>query len=334
MLLTARPLYDNAADARFFLRPHIWDSAMRAIDGGLNVAVLGARGAGKTTLLRQLQRELREQDRVVTFVDATAVADGLELAVRIRDAVRGGRMAALDQLQLMAAGVVAGEPPVAGAASRALMAVLAELADADPTTVLIDASGSAEAVYTLFGRMRDVLWQQDHRWVVAVDADDRATALKPPADAFFDVVLSLGQWSTADLVGLLIRRCDGSEAPVAQSFDKAAAGARGNPREALRILSEDAVRDRDSSDPLQARGVLLDDASRIGRPHGMLMAELLDRGQASASDQALQRTLGVTRARLSQLFGELAAHGLVTAENERSERPGRPRVIYRPNLQR
>jgi predicted ArsR family transcriptional regulator len=64
----------------------------------------------------------------------------------------------------------------------------------------------------------------------------------------------------------------------------------------------------------------------------MLMAELLDRGQASASDQALQRTLGVTRARLSQLLNELAAFGLVTAENERSEGPGRPRVIYRPDL--
>jgi energy-coupling factor transporter ATP-binding protein EcfA2 len=332
VLLTARPLYDNDADAQFFVRPRVWDSAIRAMDSGLNVAVLGARGAGKTTLLRQLQRQLREQDRRAAFVDATAVADGLELAIRIRDAVRGGSDTMIDQLRLMGMGVAPGETPVAGAASRALVTVLSQLESVEPTTVLVDASGSAEALYTLFGRMRDVLWQQDHRWVVAIDADDRATALKPPADAFFDSVLTLGEWPLVDLLALLTRRWEGVKAPVPESFDKAAAAAHGNPREALRILSEDTVRDRDSTDPLEARGRLLNEASGLGRPHGMLMAELLDRGQASASDQALQRTLGVTRARLSQLLNELAAFGLVTAENERSEGPGRPRVIYRPDL--
>ena len=77
-MLQARPLYDNEADARYFIEPQAAEPILRAIDGGLNAIVTGSRGAGKTTLLRQLQRRLRA-DRNVVFVDATAIGDPLEL---------------------------------------------------------------------------------------------------------------------------------------------------------------------------------------------------------------------------------------------------------------
>jgi DNA-binding MarR family transcriptional regulator len=179
--------------------------------------------------------------------------------------------------------------------------------------------------------MRDVLWQQPHTWVVAVNYDDRATALKPPADAFFDVVVSMPDWSTNDLTGLLVKRL--ADEPVARSvLTSVALNARGNPRTAIRALAQAVLEDRDPVESLSGRTKLLDEAAGLGRPHAMLMAELLDRGQASPSDADLQTALGLTRARLTQLLRELLDHDLVAADVARSEGPGRPRTVYRPRL--
>ncbi|MDQ3587173.1 MAG: hypothetical protein M3375_02315 [Actinomycetota bacterium] len=292
---------------------------------------MGPRGVGKTTLLRQLQRTLRDSGARIAFVDAAAVAEVVDLASRIRDALLG-QPASASSGASAAVEVFRSDPaPVAGA-SRALANLLRSIGEAEPTTLLLDGSGSAESVYALFGRMRDVLWQQEHRWVVSIDEGDRATALRPPADAFFDVVLTLEPWSLNDLVALLMRRAD-DESPLERDLViSAAAGANGSPREALRALADAVVNDRDPGELLSKRARLLDDASRLGRAPGTLMAELLDRGEASPSDELLQATLGVTRSRLTQLFRELLNAKLVVAETERTGGPGRPRTIYRPAL--
>ncbi len=333
MLLQARPLYDNLGDSQLFITPDAWSNVDRALERRLNVAVVGARGVGKTTLLRQLQLVLRDKGERVAFVDATAVGDTLELATRIRDALLG-QPSPLVANTRRTVGTLSGDPAPMAGASRALAEVLREIGEAEPAIVLVDASASAEAVYGLFGRMRDVLWQQEHRWVVAIEGTDRATALKPPADAFFDTVAVLDSWPINDLVDLLARRGD-PEGPWSRDLlVSAATGANGSPREALRILSDALVHDRDPSTLLDARGRLLDCASQLGRPAGMLMAELLDRGQASPSDKDLQDTLGVTRSRLTQLLHKMLEQELVTAESERADGPGRPRVVYRPALPR
>jgi hypothetical protein len=326
MLLGARPLYDNLGDFRLFRRPPAWGPILRAVERHLNVAVVGPRGVGKTSLLRQLQLTLREGSAErVTFVDATAVGDALELAARIRDALVGETSAPADRSR-------GGAAPLGGA-SRELAALLREIGQADPATILVDSSSSAAAVYGLFGRMRDVLWQQEHRWVVALEDTDRATALKPPADAFFDAVIAVDPWPTDELVELLAQRADAGAWPR-ELLLGAAAGANGSPRQALRALSDAVVHDRDPAAALDERGRLVERAAEQGRPAGILMAELLDRGQASPSDGDLQRTLGVTRSRLTQLLRQLLAKDLVTAEDERPDGPGRPRVVYRPALPR
>ncbi len=331
MLIGSRPLYDNRADAQRFIQPPAWEPAVRAIERGLNTAIVGQRGVGKTSLLRQLQLVLRESDERVAFVDATAVSDVVELVGRVRDALLG-QPAPVQAGASAAADVFRGQPyPVAGT-SRALGALLREIGQGEATIILVDASASAEATYGLFGRMRDVLWQQEHRWVLAMEDSDRATALKPPADAFFDAVILLEPWPTNDLVDLLARRGEADE-PWPQGLTaSAASGAQGSPREAVRALTDALVYDRDPAAVLDARGRLLDRASEHGRSAGMLMAELLDRGQASPSDENLQRTLGVTRSRLTQMFRQLLADELVSAESERPDGPGRPRVVYRPTL--
>jgi predicted ArsR family transcriptional regulator len=62
------------------------------------------------------------------------------------------------------------------------------------------------------------------------------------------------------------------------------------------------------------------------------MAELLDLGQASPSDDALQNRLGLTRGRITALLRELLDEGLVEAGRDRSSGPGRPKTIYRPRI--
>lgn len=329
-MIGSRPLYDNLADSRLFVRPPAWDAVLGAVQRALNVAVLGARGVGKTSLLRQLQLVLRDSGEHVAFVDATAVKDVLELAARIRDALVGQPAPVVAGASLAAEAFRRQDAPLAGA-SRALGALLREIGEAEPSVVFVDASASAAASFELFGRMRDVLWQQPHRWVLALEDTDRATALKPPADAFFDAVIELEPWSVNDLVELLDRRVDG-DAPSPELVIAAASGAHGSPREAVRALSDALVHGRDPGTMLASRAAMETKASLLGRPAGMLMVELLQRGQASPSDEDLQRTLGVTRARLNQLFRQLQDHDLVLAETERAAGPGRPRAVYRPAL--
>jgi energy-coupling factor transporter ATP-binding protein EcfA2 len=332
-MVGSRPLYDNLADSRLFIRPPQWEAVRRAVKRRLNVAVVGHRGVGKTTLLRQLQLAQREAGTEVVFVDATAVENVGELATRIRDALAGQPGPLADGASLAVEAFRRQDTPLAGA-SRVLASLLREIGEAPASLVLVDGSASAQACHGLFGRMRDVLWQQPHRWVLALEESDRATALKPPADAFFDTVVELEPWPADELFELLERRADEGEPWSRQLLVAAAHGAHGNPREAVRALSDALVHGRDPVSGLAAREHLETEASRLGRPAGMLMVELLQREQASPSDENLQHSLGVTRSRLNQLFRQLQGHGLVRVETERADGPGRPRAIYRPALPR
>ena len=328
-MLQGRPLYDNPSDAKYHVPSPVWDTVLHAIDRGNNTLLYGARGSGKTTLLRQLQLTLRKGEEPVVFVDAAAVTEPLELAARVRDALKG-RPGVVGADSASIAEVLGDPAPPPGGASRRLYDTLNSLGhDVEPTIVLVDASASAQAVYGVFGRMRDTIWQLPHRWLVAIDDSDRATALKPPADAFFDTVIALAPLAIEDLMQILQKRTD--EMPAAL-LSQIAADARGNPRAAIRAANDALVHGQEPSGDLSARARLLDTAAELGRPQGMLMAELLDIGQASPSDEVLLGRLGLKRARVNTLLQELHDAGLVESAVERSDGPGRPRTIYRPAL--
>lgn len=330
-MLQGRPLYDNPSDQKYYVSPSEWDAVRRAVGRGNNTLLYGPRGSGKTTLLRQLQLALREDDEPVVFVDAAAITESLELAARVRDALKGRPGILEHGLNAARSTQVFGDPsPPPGGASRLLHDTLTGLnQDVEPTIVLLDASASAQALYGVFGRMRDTIWQLPHRWLIAIDASDYATVLKPPADAFFDTVTMLAPRSADDLLQILQKRTD--ELPC-ELLSQIADDARGNPRAAIRAANDAIVRGDDPTGDLTARARLLDTAVQLGRPHGILMEELLDLGQASPSDEVLLERLDLTRARVNTLLQQLLEAGLVEAAVERSEGPGRPRTIYRPAL--
>lgn len=147
-------------------------------------------------------------------------------------------------------------------------------------------------------------------------------------------MVALEPWSTKELVDLLGRRGQEDDPLPRALLIGAATGARGSAREALHALNSALVHGQDPATLLDERGRLLGEAAELGRGAGMLMDELLDRGQASPSDGDLQATLGVTRSRLTQMLRELLTRGLVVAESERPSGPGRPRTVYRPALPR
>jgi hypothetical protein len=316
-VLQARPLYDTEADGRYFVEPAGWERLLNAVEHRFNVAVVAPRGGGKTTALRQLQRRLRGAGVPVAYVDGTPARDVGELIGAVEQELRGAR----DEFT-SAGGAAAGAPP--GSASVLAVQRLRALADRPATVILVDCSHAAAPANVLFGRLRDELWQLEHRWVVAVEDGERAVLLAPPADAFFDQVLALELTAPA-LLELLRRRSAGLDDATLRRIAEAA----GSPRRALQA-ARDALTSGPHDDPLGAALWRQERASALGRPHGMAMAELEALGGASASDEELLRRLGWTRARASQVLGELAAAGLVEASDEQSPGGGRPRRVFRP----
>lgn len=323
-MLQARPLYDSDPDAELFVAPAIWARLLGAVRHRFNVALLGARGAGKTSVLRQLQRQLRADGVRVVFVDATGAADLDQLVIAIETEMvrRPGAPSDLGSDAASLAGALKGGPP--GATSLRAVQRIRALGRHPAAVVLVDCAHAARAAHDLFGRMRDELWQMEHRWVVAVEDSERSILLTPPADAFFDQVVCLGM-TGPDLLEVLRRRdADLPEATLRQIAEHTA-----TPRAALQAV-RDALLSPASDDPLAAMLWRQEHAAALGRPHGMAMHELEALGGASASDEEFLRRLGWTRARASQVLGELAEAELLTASDEQTPSAGRPRRVFRP----
>lgn len=316
-MLQARPLYDSDPDAALFVAPVGWERLLGAVDHRFNVAVIAARGAGKTSTLRQLQRALRAKGERVAFADATGVADASEF-VGIVESAMAGRPGPDDDAFPVAGG------GAAGTSSVRLVQRVRALAQHPPTTLLADCAHSAHAASVLFGRLRDELWRLEHRWVVAVEDSERSILLSPPADAFFDQVVALSL-RTDELLEMLRRRAP--DLPEA-TLTRIAEGT-GTPRAALQAV-RDALLRPELEDPLAATLWRQKQAHELGRPHSMAMFELEALGGASASDEEFLRRLGWTRARASQVLGDLAEANLVVAADEQAPSGGRPRRVYRP----
>jgi hypothetical protein len=321
-VLQARPLYDTDPDTAFFVAPANWARLSAAVRHRFNVALVGARGAGKTSLLRQLQRRLRSDGRRVVFVDATGAGDVESLVTAIETEMVRLRDATAEFGSQPATGALNGGPP--GSPSMQLVQRVRALGDEPAAVVLVDCAHAAQAAHELFGRLRDELWQLEHRWVVAVEDGERSILLSAPADAFFDQVLSL-RMTAAELLELLRKRAPELPEVTLQRIAERTA----TPRAALQAV-RDALLSPGADDPIAATLWRQEAADALGRPHSMAMYELEALGGASASDEEFLRRLGWTRARASQVLGELAQSKLVTASDEQTNGAGRPRRVFRP----
>lgn len=323
--LSGRPLRDTRRDRELFVDREDEVHALRAaLDHGGNVLLLGVRGSGKSSLLHYLQHLLEADGRSVVAVDGRAASTAQEFLALVRDRLNAWpRVSAPEgadpQLLLW--------PP--RTETQTLLGALTEMRAALPeeeTIVLADEMPTAEAAQTLFGRLRDELWELPLTWCVAADVRDRGAYTEPPADAFWRKIVELPALTPEQSWELLRRRLEGEELrPEAREW--IVEHADGNPRRLL-SLAHEVVVDRSDPGELMAkqreRGAKVE---QLSEPARRLLAELEAAGPASPSDEGLLQRLGWSRARASQVFGELLEHGLVRASTAPSA-GSRPRRIY------
>jgi energy-coupling factor transporter ATP-binding protein EcfA2 len=325
--LSGRPLIDTRVDSRLYARRREHQILLKSAEQRLNVLLTGPRGSGKTTLLRQVLLDLRNSGKAAVFVDGKMARDAFSFLELVRFQL-GQAPSLPEAIRERYAQIFVPRPNLREA--NALLDLIDSMKPAEEqperTTLMIDGLPSPEIAHSLFGRLRDELWQLPFNWVIAVDERERAALMEPPADAFFDRQINLGPMTPREQLAMLRKRIDDEEhqdlTPLVEVSD-------GNPR-LLLALARDAIEEGGAvQDLLADRARRETAAASLSRPASMLLAELENMGSASASDEELLKRLGWTRPRATQVFGELEQAGLVTSRAAKGH-GGRPRKVYQP----
>lgn len=320
--LRNRPLRATRLDARLRVERHDDEARIeRALfDLGFNVIVLGRPGSGITSLVNLVVRRAEDERRPVVRVSlrrATTLAEALDVL----------SYAASEDAEPVPAPRPR-ENDAVGNAYRRLAQVVRE------HTIFVLDDVPAGTGHELFGRMRDELWNLDAQWLVTAALDDAAALLAPPAEAFFELVHTVGPMSDAQIRELLERRDpDGAIPDPAREWVVRVSG--GSPARAVTAATSAMIGGPDGpagllelgNEPPTAQGGRA--RSLVGEQGARLLDELARTGPTSATDKQLLAQLGVSASRAYQLLAHLEAAGLVTSANERSGRPGRPRKLYR-----
>ena len=297
-------LFDAVDRDQYLARPALEKALRRAVESGPGVLLVGSRGSGRTTLLNWLARQLRDEGWQVVRVDAALVEDPetfLELTRGALEETRGSTPKRPSQL-----------PPDAPSAMR-LQEAARRLAHAPPATILVDNLTDRGVIRTVFGGLRDLLWETGHHWVVTATPRERAQFLQPPADAFFAERVTIPPLSDEEVEQLWSRYANGRRPP----------GTGDLPRQPRDVF----LRMRGGHDPAQV------DAAReqFGEAAAALLREVLARGHAvTADDQELLARSGLSVVTLRKYLNKLVAAGLLERSADSSGEPGRPRLLYLP----
>ena len=315
--LSGRPLMATARDAPLFVdREQEMKAVEEAVSASLNVLLLGARGSGKTTLLRRLARRLERRGSRAVFVEGSLATSPSELlgliharispeaGARRADGVAGESQLLLDEIGALAADV---------------------RGDERRHVVLLDEVSSPDIVHTVFGRLRDEMWQLPITWIVAGDPRDRANYLRPPADAFFSRVLTLDALDEKAALKLLRARISQEQASDGLLRAIVAESSR-FPRDLIRVATDVIVGGAKPEQLASSRAKRDKVLDALGEPAQRVVGELEVSGPASASDAAFLSRLGFGRSRAVQIFRELERMGIVEASIEHTGQ--RPRKVY------
>ena len=310
---TKRALLDTAADQRLYVSDASRKAAVVAALRGRNTLVVGDAGSGKSSVLYRMRAEASEASppRPVIFVDARLAADARELVELIL-------LEAERQSWVLEA-----TPPAVDDPFGAVNQVRRLLEAPAGALVLVDDPTAAQAVI-LFGRFRDELIQlQQVVFAVSLSPPVFHAVNRPPSDVFFDSVIHLKPFDPDAAFELLRLRKERREIDEQILWPSRAM----QPRAILLDADEGPTAGRHDA---SLERELLDLArTRVGRAGAMLVQEIWGRGAVSASDPDLQRRVGVSRARLTQLLRELEHAEILFAFPEaRDGGVGRPKRMY------
>jgi hypothetical protein len=305
-----RPLLNTAADQRLFVADESRRRALAATEKPHNVLIRGAPGSGKSSLLYRALSKAHARRQPALLLSGRLAEDSRSLTdLLLAQAAEEGWLPDAPRPDA--------DDPLGPARQ------LRRLRDAPEDSLVLVDDLNIEQARSLFGQFRDELWQTPVRFVAAVRPEVSQVLSEPPADAFFDRRFTLEPLAGKAAAELLRRRADAGESTLIYSEPQAAL----QPRALVASAAEDAPAGR--YDPVRQAELLRLAENVAGRSGAMLLAELWGRDGVSASDPDLQRTLGVTRNRLTELLRTLGEHGVLSTYVEpREGKPGRPRVIY------
>lgn len=308
--LAARPLLDTVADrARFVDIGGALDRIVGGLRHGFSTLLCGARGSGKTSLMHMAKSDLEASGIAVALVSEGrlgrhhAVESLVELIVREVAAV-------------LEASVETGESDVYESLER----LGALVASSDRSIVVMLDSPEPSAAYPLFGTARDEVWATGITWLVACPESRRVVFTRPPADAFWEIVIDIPTPTTPEITEMLRRR------GVSVTLPAQLATAGLTPRTILAAARENPA----SPQAGIAAALGRKEAARsLSSPALALLTAMESLGPVTAHDPQLASSLGWTRGRIAQVMSQLRDSGLVTADEDKTSGPGRPKLVYR-----
>jgi hypothetical protein len=340
--LSGRPLLGTAADSPLFVdREDELNVVVRSVDLRTNVLVLGSRGSGKTSFLQQVGSRLSDKDFRAVFVEGALASSALELLSLLRYRIAPNVRAAglVEQAAVVAAAVrtvtsggtvrrsLEGIPGESEMLLELVRDIGRQLARRERQHVaLIDEPQNAEIAHTLFGRLRDELWQLPLVWVVTGNTSDYATYTRPPADAFFHRKVFLEDLDDGMAYELLRRRVSKQDLPD-RAVRLIVGEAEGSPRRLVQLANEAVVDGTDVAAVAAAAAQRGRAINELAEPLRRVIAELDANGPASASDSQFLARLGWSRGRAAQVLRDLEELGLVEGAIDRSGE-ARPRKVY------
>jgi len=323
MQISGRPLLETSIDQPSYLERVVDMRVRNAIIHGLNALILGSAGSGKTSLLRHFHFEAMTADVPSVYIDGRSNKSVAELL----DTVRVGLGVPALKPPMYAAISIIGESYIPDP-ERAIAHLREKIPSGRRPLVFLDCPDGSVA-RSLFGSLRDEIWQVPISWIVAADAAAEADFRRPPTDAFFDVVERLEEMTANDVIRLLELRevPDGDAWVIASSLIEMPVSKR-MPRDVLNLARKVVIEGGDVESEIKPYSVLSERLSKVSGAAALLARELLDQSAVSASDPDLQRRMGWSRARLAQVFKELEATGLARSFQSSEGKAGRPKRMY------
>jgi energy-coupling factor transporter ATP-binding protein EcfA2 len=303
MLRDGPILFDAVDRDAYAPRPELEAAILAAVRHGRGILLTGPSGSGRSTMLNWLARQLDREGERVARVDARMASD-LDTALDLIEQGLhrpGGPVPALKPLREDLTQIVLAQERV-----RRLRAW--------PTTVvLLDNLADRGVIRSLFGGLRDLLWETGHRWVVTAHPGDRAKFLTPPADTFFADRIDIPSLTREELLALVRRHSEGL--PFELEHDAY------YPADVVRALLHP---DRTPPSRSGVRGELGEQTAAV-----LDHVVALNRAVAADDEELIQRT-GITATSLRRHLGRLRESGYLARVDENGGRPGRPRTLYLP----
>jgi hypothetical protein len=324
-MLSNRPLFATLADSHHFVWSQGATALRNALVIGRNTLVIGAHGSGKTTSLHMVEFNLQEQHgRPVAFASLAGLDDANAVALAVHAAAVERAWLSQPSPESMAA-VITGADPMAP------LRLLRQLRDCPKDAIFLLDDVGASAGAALFGRLRDELWQMPFTWAAATLPDEASAMVTPPADAFFERRVFLGDLTPDERQKLLdLRREKRRDRLTSAQARELARTGPGNARQLIE-LARHAGAGGPAPEALSAgasrRMARAEEAG--GRPGTILISGMEGLGPVSASDPRLLDRIGWDRPRAARTLAKLEQAGVVRSYLEpREGRIGRPRKLY------